>query len=135
MAGGKETPRQKMIGMMYLVLTAMLALNVSKSILDAFITIDEQALEQNNVLVKSINGIGSTISFRMQDPQSMKTAREIDTIYQAVKVVSNKVDDHFYSEMNRLMAETEGDNSWFKKNDKTQLTRYRPLQEIGKKDD
>ena len=42
MAGGKESPRQKMIGMMYLVLTAMLALNVSKSILDAFITIDEQ---------------------------------------------------------------------------------------------
>lgn len=41
MAGGKETPRQKMIGMMYLVLTAMLALNVSKSILDAFVAIEE----------------------------------------------------------------------------------------------
>jgi gliding motility-associated protein GldM len=41
MAGGKETPRQKMIGMMYLVLTALLALNVSKSILDAFITIND----------------------------------------------------------------------------------------------
>ncbi len=41
MAGGKETPRQKMIGMMYLVLTALLALNVSKEILDAFITINE----------------------------------------------------------------------------------------------
>ncbi len=40
MAGGKETPRQKMIGMMYLVLTALLALNVSKSILDAFVTIN-----------------------------------------------------------------------------------------------
>ncbi|MEM9051863.1 MAG: hypothetical protein AAGC47_07410 [Bacteroidota bacterium] len=40
MAGGKETPRQKMIGMMYLVLTALLALNVSKEILDAFITIN-----------------------------------------------------------------------------------------------
>lgn len=37
MAGGKETPRQKMIGMMYLVLTALLALNVSKEILDAFV--------------------------------------------------------------------------------------------------
>lgn len=36
MAGGKETPRQKMIGMMYLVLTALLALNVSDSVLDAF---------------------------------------------------------------------------------------------------
>ena len=40
MAGGKETPRQKMIGMMYLVLTALLALNVSKSILEAFVSMD-----------------------------------------------------------------------------------------------
>ena len=36
MAGGKETPRQKMIGMMYLVLTALLALNVSAEVLEAF---------------------------------------------------------------------------------------------------
>ncbi len=41
MAGGKETPRQKMIGMMYLVLTALLALNVSKQILKGFITVNE----------------------------------------------------------------------------------------------
>ena len=41
MAGGKETPRQKMIGMMYLVLTALLALNVAKSILEAFVVLDE----------------------------------------------------------------------------------------------
>jgi len=40
MAGGKETPRQKMIGMMYLVLTAMLALNVSATVLDAFALVD-----------------------------------------------------------------------------------------------
>jgi gliding motility-associated protein GldM len=41
MGHGKETPRQKMIGMMYLVLTAMLALNVSKDILDSFVLVDE----------------------------------------------------------------------------------------------
>lgn len=41
MAGGKETPRQKMIGMMYLVLTAMLALNVSKDAVEAFKKVDE----------------------------------------------------------------------------------------------
>lgn len=41
MAHGKETPRQKMIGMMYLVLTSMLALNVSKDVLDAFTLVDE----------------------------------------------------------------------------------------------
>ncbi|HCT29558.1 MAG TPA: hypothetical protein DIW31_02220 [Bacteroidales bacterium] len=40
MAHGKETPRQKMIGMMYLVLTAMLALNVSTEVLDAFVLVD-----------------------------------------------------------------------------------------------
>jgi gliding motility-associated protein GldM len=48
MAGGKETPRQKMIGMMYLVLTALLALNVSKSILDAFVAIEEN-IQQGNL--------------------------------------------------------------------------------------
>lgn len=41
MSGGKETPRQKMIGMMYLVLTALLALNVSKEILNAFVIIED----------------------------------------------------------------------------------------------
>jgi hypothetical protein len=47
MAGGKETPRQKMIGMMYLVLTALLALNVSKQILDAFVAIEENTQKGN----------------------------------------------------------------------------------------
>ena len=41
MSGGKQSPRQKMIGMMYLVLTALLALNISKEIINAFITIDD----------------------------------------------------------------------------------------------
>jgi gliding motility-associated protein GldM len=40
MAGGKETPRQKMIGMMYLVLTALLALQVSNAVLEKFAIID-----------------------------------------------------------------------------------------------
>ena len=41
MAHGKETPRQKMIGMMYLVLMAMLALQVQKEVLNAFVNVDE----------------------------------------------------------------------------------------------
>lgn len=41
MAGGKQTPRQKMINMMYLVLTALLALNVSKEILNAFVIMND----------------------------------------------------------------------------------------------
>ena len=41
MAGGKETTRQKMINIMYLVLLAMLALNVSDTILNAFKNIND----------------------------------------------------------------------------------------------
>ncbi len=40
MASGKQTPRQKMINMMYLVLTALLALNISKDILLALTKLD-----------------------------------------------------------------------------------------------
>jgi len=57
MSGAKncpETPRQKMIGMMYLVLTAMLALNVSSDILNGFTKVDNslhtsiESAEQRN---------------------------------------------------------------------------------------
>ena len=48
MAGGKETPRQKMINLMYLVLTAMLALNVSDSVLNAFKLVREGLETTNN---------------------------------------------------------------------------------------
>ena len=50
MGGGKETPRQKMIGMMYLVLTALLALNVSASIMEKFAALNismEHATEES----------------------------------------------------------------------------------------
>ncbi|MCB9181013.1 MAG: hypothetical protein H6593_06145 [Flavobacteriales bacterium] len=40
MAQLRMPPRQKMINMMYLVLTAMLAMNVSKEVLDAFAVLD-----------------------------------------------------------------------------------------------
>ena len=41
MAHEKLSPRQRMIGMMYLVLTAMLALNVSKEAVEAFKKVDK----------------------------------------------------------------------------------------------
>ena len=41
MAGGNISPRQKMINMMYLVLTALLALNVSKEVLNSFFEVNK----------------------------------------------------------------------------------------------
>jgi gliding motility-associated protein GldM len=57
MGHGKETPRQKMIGMMYLVLTALLALNVSTSVLDAFKIIDEGLEKTGNTMINKNNDV------------------------------------------------------------------------------
>ncbi len=51
-----ETPRQRMIGMMYLVLTAMLALNVSKDILDSFLIVNESLVITNENFTKKVDG-------------------------------------------------------------------------------
>lgn len=61
MAGGKETPRQKMIGIMYLVLLALLALQVSSAIINKFLDINNSleygivgADERNQEVLKAI---------------------------------------------------------------------------------
>jgi len=49
MAGGKLTPRQKMINLMYLVFIAMLALNMSKEVLSAFGILNNKIVESNSI--------------------------------------------------------------------------------------
>ena len=49
MAGGKLTPRQKMINLMYLVFIAMLALNMSKEVLSAFGILNNKITESNSL--------------------------------------------------------------------------------------
>ena len=73
MAGYKETPRQKMIGMMYLVLTALLALNVSKDILNAFVIVN-QGLEtsQENTASKNELIYSNFMKAEMENPGKVK---------------------------------------------------------------
>ncbi len=54
MAGGKQTPRQKMINLMYLIFIAMLALNMSKEVLAAFGIMNEK-LEISNTKTTESN--------------------------------------------------------------------------------
>lgn len=65
MAGAKETPRQRMIGMMYLVLTALLALQVSNKILQKFVLINDgmERTSRNfiNKNVKTVESIAYTV--------------------------------------------------------------------------
>ncbi|MDR0687830.1 MAG: gliding motility protein GldM [Prevotellaceae bacterium] len=66
--GGKETPRQKMIGMMYLVLTAMLALNVSAEVLNAF-GLFESGLSQTAKVFSEKNDAAETV-FRVANAEN-----------------------------------------------------------------
>lgn len=60
MAGGKETTRQKMINIMYLVLLAMLALNVSDTILNAFKNINDSLVTSKTNVNTSIQQLFSS---------------------------------------------------------------------------
>lgn len=77
MAGGKETPRQKMIGMMYLVLMAMLALNVSRQVLNAFAVVNS-GLKITNANFDQKNEVTYSL-FKKADEQDHK---KVDPYYQ-----------------------------------------------------
>ena len=53
MAGGKLTPRQKMINLMYLVFIAMLAMNVSKEVISGFGLFNEKFESSNKTSVQN----------------------------------------------------------------------------------
>lgn len=50
-----ETPRQKMIGMMYLVYLALLALNVSAMLLNSFITVSDTMDKSNQAVLEKVD--------------------------------------------------------------------------------
>src|SRR5687768_9583696 len=83
MAGGKETPRQKMIGMMYLVLTALLALQVSSAVLEKFAIINETML---GVIEESGRKNAVTLNEIVQEAGKSQNARVVRAKENAQKV-------------------------------------------------
>lgn len=67
-------PRQKMINMMYLVLTALLALNVSSEILNAFKTVNNSLEKTNEVVTASTNDLMASLRDKMSDPGTKEKA-------------------------------------------------------------
>jgi gliding motility-associated protein GldM len=68
-------PRQKMINMMYLVLTALLALNVSSEILNAFKTVNSSLEKSNSIVTNSTSDIMKSFERKLNDPQSSEQAK------------------------------------------------------------
>ena len=67
-------PRQKMINMMYLVLTALLALNVSSEILNAFKTVNNSLEESSRVVNQSTTDVMGSLQEKLSDPGTKEKA-------------------------------------------------------------
>jgi gliding motility-associated protein GldM len=100
MAGGKETPRQKMIGMMYLVLLALLALQVSNTVLDKFIFIN-QSLEHT---VQESNAGNSQVLDRIKNQVTESGNRKDDVaVLQKASDIRKKTNE-VIAELNTIKA-------------------------------
>ena len=84
MAVAKETPRQRMIGMMYLVLTALLALNVSSAVIEKFVLINQSMEEIIHEKISSNKGILDRIEEAVVDAGNRE--RDLEILGRAKKV-------------------------------------------------
>ncbi len=90
MALPKE-PRQKMINMMYLVLTALLALNVSSEILNAFKTVNGSLVTANQTIDGKNVGIMNSFAKKLQDPKTAERAAKWKPMADKVVALSEEV--------------------------------------------
>lgn len=124
MATGKETTRQKMINIMYLVLLAMLALNVSDTILDAFKTI-------NDSLTTSADNVDNSVQQLLKKfeqtrlKESPERAKPVYEKAKAAAAVCQQLDDYIKSIKAELVQQGGGYE------EKTNDIRYRESFDIG----
>jgi gliding motility-associated protein GldM len=93
MALPKE-PRQKMINLMYLVLTALLALNVSAEILNAFKTVDNSLHATNTTITQSTDRIMASLEEKKAQPESRVKAEIWYPKAQTVQQLSKQMYDY-----------------------------------------
>lgn len=100
MAGAKETPRQKLISLMYLVFITMLALNVSKEVLDGFgqmfekiADANERVSESNNLLYENIEVNSSEKGGKWigHDRTAKQIKKESDAFYNKIAEIKSKI--------------------------------------------
>ena len=102
MAGGKLSPRQKMVNLMYLVFIAMLALNMSKEVLSAFGLMNEK-FDAANLSAESMNAS----MLQALDKKAGEDAHFIQAAADANKVA--EISKNFYEYLGTLKSDaTEG---------------------------
>ena len=141
MAGGKETPRQKMIGMMYLVLTALLALNVSKEIINAFVKLDSKLQESNRVFISKSESImaefdkSRATELINKVPENQSEVLKWKNVALEIRKISYEMDRFINMDCkNKLLLEIEGEE-YVTPLEKEQKFSTRDLMDVQSKDD
>lgn len=115
MAGGKQTPRQKMINLMYLVFIAMLALNMSKEVLSAFGLMNEKFEDVNEFSTKYNETLFGQIEKKAEENE-----KQYGPILQKAKVVE-PITSKFYKYLGGLKNDISAEFEKEKVNGKMQL--------------
>ncbi|MBC8156365.1 MAG: gliding motility protein GldM [Bacteroidetes bacterium] len=96
MAGAKETPRQKMIGMMYLVLTALLALQVTSAILEKFVllnnSVEQSVSASSQINQKTLENIRTTVQKSGSRPADVAIIKQADDVRKMTADVIAEID-------------------------------------------
>ncbi len=138
MAGGKETPRQKMIGMMYLVLTALLALNVSKEVIAAFVTINDK-LDASSATIHKKSDVAYE-GFDKKKAGILLTKGDLTEFNKwhekanQLKKETESIVGFILSECNEMIKTAEGEDWIEEKNEDGKITKLKPLMQIKNMD-
>ncbi len=136
MALPKE-PRQKMINLMYLVLTALLALNVSSEILNAFKVVDKSLTNSNTNIDKANGTLYKSLQEKLNDAQSAEKAKIWEPKAQQAKKLSDDlakyIDDLKLELKKEAGLEMENGVEKFKEDNLEAATRLFGSGEEGKK--
>ena len=108
MAGGKESPRQKMINMMYLVLTAMLAIQVSNSILQKFLTIDKSLVSSNTQANTSNGRVITSMQEAVENAGDKPEYKFLLQQADSVRASTNTLNAYINELRNRIIMEAGG---------------------------
>jgi gliding motility-associated protein GldM len=84
-------PRQKMINIMYLVLTAILALNVSNEVIEAFKVVDKSLTNSSANINEATGTLYKSLQSKLTDPTSAEKARYWNPKAEAAKKLSDEI--------------------------------------------
>lgn len=102
MASGSQSPRQKMINLMYLVFIAMMALNMSKEVLTAFGMINEEIVEANISTTSRNSALMAGLAGKVEEqPEKYKPLMEKA---ERIDAVSTEFDNYIESVKEKLLA-------------------------------